>query len=115
MAGYFNYSMSNNAVDAYSQGERPLSKWTKSEIISEVEKISRKTSLKFDFELFKKIPLAILKKEFLAKSSWHHTSSYYNETDFYSIDECEIEDLTNEDIEKLLENSKAVKTEKRTA
>lgn len=33
MAGYYNYSMSNNAVNAYADGEKPLSKWTKSEII----------------------------------------------------------------------------------
>lgn len=33
MAGYYNYSMSNNAVSAYADGEKPLSKWTKSEII----------------------------------------------------------------------------------
>lgn len=29
MAGYHNYSMSNNAVDAYQDGLMPISKWTK--------------------------------------------------------------------------------------
>lgn len=33
MAGYHNYSMSNNAVQAYNTGEKPLSKWTKAVII----------------------------------------------------------------------------------
>jgi len=34
MAGYKGYSMSNNAVDAYNNGEKPKSKWTKEEIVS---------------------------------------------------------------------------------
>ena len=34
MAGYDGYRMSNNAVAAYSDGEKPRSKWTKSEIIA---------------------------------------------------------------------------------
>ena len=29
MAGYHGWSMSNNAVDAYSRGLMPLTKWTK--------------------------------------------------------------------------------------
>lgn len=33
MAGYYGYSMSNNAVEAYKSGEKPFSKWTKTEII----------------------------------------------------------------------------------
>lgn len=37
MAGYCGYSMSNNAVDAYNDGEKPLSKWTKRAIIEAIE------------------------------------------------------------------------------
>lgn len=33
MAGYYGYSMSNNAVEAYENGEMPISKWTKKEIV----------------------------------------------------------------------------------
>ena len=33
MAGYYGYSMSNNAVSAYEEGEMPLSKWTKQGVI----------------------------------------------------------------------------------
>lgn len=32
MAGYNGFSMSNNAVAAYEDGEKPLSKWTKADI-----------------------------------------------------------------------------------
>lgn len=34
MSGYKGYSMSNNAVAAYSEGKKPMSKWTKSEILA---------------------------------------------------------------------------------
>ena len=35
MAGYqLNFSMSNNAAFAYECGEKPISKWTKSEILA---------------------------------------------------------------------------------
>jgi hypothetical protein len=33
MAGYDNFSMSNNARDAYRSGEMPMSKWTKQDIL----------------------------------------------------------------------------------
>lgn len=36
MAGYHNYSMSNNAVAAYENGEMPLSKWSKKAILAAV-------------------------------------------------------------------------------
>ncbi len=37
MAGYKKYSMSNNAVDAYDRGLKPLSKWTKEAIICTIK------------------------------------------------------------------------------
>lgn len=37
--GYRGYSMSNNAVAAYEDGEKPLSKWSKSDIILAVAEI----------------------------------------------------------------------------
>jgi len=38
MSGYKGYSMSNNAIAAYNEGEKPKSKWTKTEIVREIEK-----------------------------------------------------------------------------
>ena len=35
--GYHGYSMSNNAVSAYSDGEMPLSKWTKRELVDAID------------------------------------------------------------------------------
>lgn len=37
MAGYNGFSMSNNAVAAYEDGEKPLSKWTKADIFEIIE------------------------------------------------------------------------------
>ena len=34
IAGYHNFSMSNNAVAAYNNDEMPRSKWTKAEILA---------------------------------------------------------------------------------
>lgn len=105
MAGYYNFSMSNNAVEAYSNGEMPLSKWTKAEIISEIEKQKRngEIEINFDIKLAQKLPVAELKEMVLSCSSWHHTSSRYNRTDFYSVDVNRVEALTNEEIKDRLE------------
>jgi len=57
MSGYLNYSLSNNAVNAYSNGKFPKSEFRK----------------RFGFDPSK---LAL-------PSEWHHTSCKYNRTDFY--------------------------------
>lgn len=80
MAGYNGYSMSNNAVLAYSSGEKPYSKWTKAEIIFAIAESDRVLADKA-----KALTTSELKALFLRRSSWHHTSSHYNRTDFYSV------------------------------
>lgn len=40
MAGYHGYSMSNNAVAAYSNGKRPRTKWTKALILSDIKSLA---------------------------------------------------------------------------
>lgn len=98
-AGYdYGKGMSNNAVSAYKKGEKPKSKWTREEILKGVSAlfdnptaydkreygdfISRKDEV---MGIVRKLPLARLKEVLLIKSSWHHTSKYYNTTDFYSL------------------------------
>ena len=105
MAGYRGFSMSNNAVDAYISGEKPFSKWTKSEILKEIESLDVKT-----FDLFKKMKVKTLKDNFLYKSSWHHSSKFYNEVDFYSVDTDKIESISEKELNELLNIS--VKKEK---
>lgn len=96
-SGYSGYSMSNRAVDAYEDGEMPLSKWTKKMIISEVVKHEH-----FTEEELKKYHKNVLAEYFLFESSWHHTSKFCNATDFYSIDE----DIAKEGSIKELEEIK---------
>lgn len=83
-AGYYKYSMSNNAVDAYANGEMPLSKWTKTAILRELQDLEVSQDI---IKIAKTLPLTDLKAIFLYKSSWHHTSKMYNRTDFYSVNE----------------------------
>ena len=37
MAGYHGWSMSNNAILAYENDEKPLSSWTKDDILDAIE------------------------------------------------------------------------------
>jgi hypothetical protein len=108
MAGYRGFSMSNNAVDAYNSGEKPFSKWTKSEILNEIESLNVKT-----FELFKKMKVKTLKNNFLYKSSWHHSSKFYNEVDFYSVDIDKIESVSEKELNELLNASVKKKRKKK--
>ena len=104
--GYDGYSMSNNARDAYKNGEKPISKWTKADIIDAVKEINPDIDCS-------KLNADTLRKELLHKSSWHHTSMHYNKTDFYAIDEDYVSKLTQEDIDDLAKRQVKSKTEKR--
>ena len=109
MAGYNGWSMSNNAVAAYEDGEKPLSKWTKTDIFDAINE--QEVELKCSIEKLKKLPVKVLKEICLIYSSWHHTSNHYNKTDFYSLDVDRIENLTDDKIEELLIEYKANKNE----
>lgn len=81
MAGYSGYSMSNNAVDAYECGKRPLSKWTKASIL---EMLAENNGEEFA-EAAKPYKAKLLKEALLVTHEWHHTSSRYNRTNFYEV------------------------------
>ena len=104
MAGYNGFSMSNNAVAAYEEGEKPLSKWTKSNIFESIK--VQGVELKCSIEKLKKLPVKVLKEICLTYSSWHHTSNHYNKTDFYSLDLDSLEKLTDTKIDELYSNYK---------
>ena len=97
--------MSNNAVEAYENGERPLSRWRKSDILEAIS--VSEIELKCSISKLQKLPVKVLKEVCLTRSSWHHTSNYYNQTDFYALDEEYIGNLTDEKIEKLLKECKS--------
>lgn len=84
--GYSGYSMSNNAIDAYDKGNMPLTKWTKNEIINRIKSLGEKFNIPIDEATLGKISLNDLKKSYLTKNGYHHTSKNYNMTDFYNID-----------------------------
>lgn len=98
-SGYVGYSMSVRAQEAYENGEMPLSKWTKKEIMYRLNDL-------FDGEkdYLKKLTVAELKQYILIRTSWHHTSNMCNATNFYSIDETAVEDLTEERVEEIVKN-----------
>lgn len=99
--GYVGFSMSENAVAAYNNGEMPMSKWSKKAILEAVEKNEDDRTLSFDFGLFSKLTLSQLRK-FLTFSSWHHTSKEFNHTDFFAVDFDALEELTDDKIKALL-------------
>lgn len=98
--GYDGYSMSNNARDAYADGEMPISKWSKADIVYEVSRINPDIDIS-------KLNIDTLKQKFLRRSSWHHTSMYYNKTDFYAVNEKYVKSLTQQDVDSIAEKQVA--------
>ena len=96
MAGYFNYSMSNNAVEAYQNGEQPLSKWTKSEILGSIQNKDKK-------KLLSKLTKEELQLFLLEFTGWHHTSKLFNKTPFFLVNLDEVEKMTEETINRIIE------------
>lgn len=73
--GYVGYSMSVNAWQSQENRVKPISKWSKEDLVDFNSLFGTKTTLK-------KL------KEFLVtfgKAEKHHTSKFYNETMFYSL------------------------------
>lgn len=87
--GYIGYSMSVRAAEAYQSGEKPLSKWTKADILHEVGELYGADAKK----AFAAFPVKILRGVLLSVGSWHHTSSYYNRTDFYYLPDRDAEEI----------------------
>lgn len=108
-SGYSGFSMSNRAVEAYENGEKPISKWTKTAFFEELnENLQDYNIIAEKINALKTLKVSILKERFLKKSSWHHTSNYFNNTNFYSINYSKIEEMTIEEIKKLKELNKGI-------
>lgn len=115
--GYIGYSMSARAQAAYNDGEMPISKWTKKNIITcimdNIDDYSDLYDFNFSIEKLRKMPLRWLRENLLYNSSWHHTSKFYNKTEFYAIDYSELEKLTDELLEEELYFFKIQKQEEK--
>ena len=75
---YIGKRMSCRALQAYENGEKPLSKRNKEEIL---DLLSQESELDFS-----DMTLSMLKEFFLIKSGWHHTGKFYNKTAFYRFE-----------------------------
>lgn len=103
--GYKGQSMSVNAVIAYSAGEKPLSKWTKTAILAEIE--SAFSGLpKEKMNMIKKMTLAELRESFLIYKAYHHTGKFYNSTNFYQLDADRVENIAVEEIKEIISRQK---------
>lgn len=94
--GYINYSMSERALESYENGLKPISKWTKEDILEELTDITEDKK-----EVLRKAPKKALKR-LLTSAEWHHTGKYFNKTDFYEVNHAQVEDLTLEELKQLL-------------
>ena len=102
MAGYYGKSMSNNAVEAYMRGEKPMSKWTKRVILDALQmKMDSGIPTKVNIKELQKFKLPQLKILFLVCCGWHHTYSKFYRTDFYGIREDRL-NCTADELKELL-------------
>ncbi len=86
MAGYWGKSMSNNAVEAYERGEKPISKWSKRALLAALDElIEQGTPAKVNLDDLKKFKLPQLKFLFLEYAGWHHTYVRFYRTAFFRI------------------------------
>ena len=95
-SGYCGWSMSNRAVEAYDNDEMPKSKWTKARMLDEIARYMEDNwlTLGADADAYvAKLTKDELFSRFFRCSSWHHTSRYFNATDFYSLDEGAVEEF----------------------
>lgn len=93
MAGYNGYSMSNNAVHAYDNGEKPLSKWTKAALLAQCGDKA---------EMLSALTVGELRDLLLTRTAWHHTSEYFNRTDFFMVDEDIVTELTEDRVTAII-------------
>lgn len=87
-SGYVGYSMSERAAEAYADGDAPLSKWNRARLVNG---ICGYPGSEWTPEELECAAVSDLRKFFLYRASWHHTSKFYSRTDFYSLDEDVIE------------------------
>lgn len=86
-SGYIGHSMSRRAAEAYEDGEMPKSKWTKKAMVAAIQAYCDEFDMSFDPDVLKGMHKDEVFERFFYKSSWHHTSKFFNETDFYKLDE----------------------------
>ncbi len=102
--GYIDRKMSVRANNAYLNGEMPLSKWTKTNILSAISEFAEENDADIDNLDLNKLTLKELQQNYLCNSSWHHTGSLYNKTDFYKLSEFILDNLSIDFINNIIKN-----------
>lgn len=82
--GYHGYSMSKRASAAYTNGEKPLSRWTKKAIIAAINDWEETNNRLMTVDV-NKMTRDDLIERYIRYSSWHHTSKMINATEFYQL------------------------------
>jgi hypothetical protein len=95
--------MSIRAVKAYENDKMPISKWTKSAVLRRFEDCFEEEQVR----VLSKFSAKVLKSVVLERKEWHHTSKFFNETNFYGIADdydidCFNEECKRETFEDLL-------------
>ena len=114
-SGYIGYSMSRRAAEAYEDGEMPKSKWTKKAMVAAIQSYCDEFDMLFDPDLLKGMHKDEVFERFFHESSWHHTSKFFNETDFYKLDEDALADRFPELSDEQLEEREATRAAERQA
>ena len=95
--GYIGQSMSVRAQEAYDNGEMPLSKWGKKQILDELYAMGYSED---KLLLLNKLTKKELSDLFLTYSSYHHMGKYANSINFYSV--AFEKELTQEEVDKII-------------
>ena len=95
-SGYIGSQMSVRAMEAYDAGYKPISRWTKQDVLAAPEL----SELVKNYDLGK-IKKSVLLEFFLERKEWHHTGSYFSETGFYGIDEERVENFSEADFAEM--------------
>lgn len=104
--GYSGHSMSNRAINAYSAGQMPYSKWTKQNIIEGIQEYAEANDIDIKSLGIERLTARELKNIFLEYAAWHHTGKFYSATDFYELRAEKIEDLSKEEIDAIIQSRK---------
>lgn len=94
-SGYRGWSMSVRAAEAYENDEMPKSRWTKRAMLARIREYCDDYGAELSdaaIACLEGLSKDELFRRFFYRSSWHHTSKFFNATDFYALDESALDE-----------------------
>ena len=82
VGGYIGQSRSKSAEASEAQGSKPMSKWTREDLMDE---LLQEESLEPFQKKFEGLSFAALKRVALYQDGWHHVGKFATPTDFYAV------------------------------